>query len=145
MLVRKFTGVMGVVAICVLPALASADNDRCTNVRFKFTNNHPTERAITVTGIEYEDLVNNRKVSRRVGRVSCAYGETCLTGATDLRDVEGNNIKNVRFVYKYKERDDDWSDNTRTEPFDLVHKECRADRVYGPGPKGFVIGGAPAP
>jgi hypothetical protein len=57
------------------------------------------------------------------------------------RDVEGNNIKNIRFVYKYREKDDDWSDNTRTKTFGAQHEDCRADRVYGPGTRGFVIGG----
>jgi hypothetical protein len=126
-----------------LPMIASADNDACKNVRFKFTNNHPTERAIQVTGVEYEDVVNNKKVSRKLTPVDCAFQATCVTGAEDLRDVEGNNIKNIRFVYKYRERDKDWSDNTRTATFEATHKECRADRIYGPGARGFVIGGAP--
>jgi len=133
------------IALCVLPVLAFADNDLCNNVRFKFTNSHPTERAIAVTGIEYEDVVNNRQVSRNIARVVCNYGDTCLTDAKSLKDVEGNAIKGVRLVYKYKERDKDWSDKTRTEAFDPEHKECRADRVYGPGPRGFVIGNGPAP
>jgi hypothetical protein len=128
-------------AAVALPLIASADNDRCKNVRFKVTNNHPTERAIQLTGVEYEDIVNNKKVSRQLTPVDCAYRATCITGPEDLRDVEGNNIKNIRFVYKYREKDDDWSDNTRTKTFEAQHKECRADRVYGPGARGFVIGG----
>jgi hypothetical protein len=129
------------VAAVGLPLSASADNDACKGVRFKFTNNHPTEKGIEVTGVEYIDVVNNKNVSVKLTPVQCAYRATCLTGAEDLRDIEGNKIKSLRFVYKYQERDGDKSDNTRSGPFEPVHKECRADRVIGPGQRGFVIGG----
>lgn len=63
-------------AAIALPLIASADNDRCKKVRFKVTNNHSTERAIQLTGVEYEDIVNSKKVSRQRTPVDCAYRAT---------------------------------------------------------------------
>jgi hypothetical protein len=138
--IRKLIGATMVVALVGLSTTAAADDDRCKSVRFKFTNNHATESGIVVTGVEYEDVVNNKTVVRKLQDVKCAYRATCVTGAEDLRDIEGNKLKNVRLVYKYRERDGDMSDKKRTDAFTPTHLECRADRIYGPGERGFVIG-----
>lgn len=139
----KLTGVLAALATGIVfatPLIAGADGDRCTNIRFKFTNSHATERVIQVTGVEYEDLVNNKKVTRKLSPIECAYRATCLTGAEDLGDVDGNNIGNIRLVYKYRDHDNGWSTDTRSSTFDSRDNECRDDRVYGPGARGFVRG-----
>jgi hypothetical protein len=140
MKINKLIGAAVVSALVGIGNIAAADDDKCNNVRFKFTNNHATEKGIVVTGVQYDDVVNNKAVVRKLADVRCAYRATCVTGASDLRDVEGNNIKNIRLIYKYQERDGDLSDKKRTDAFTPAHLECRADRIYGPGERGFVIG-----
>lgn len=113
---------------------ARADDDACRRVSFRFTNDHETRREIKVIEVQYRNVVNNRNPTVDVTDVECAYGATCSTAPIDLRDVEGNKIDNIRFVYRYREQDGDWSDRTSrgAGPFDDKQKECRADRSYGP-------------
>jgi hypothetical protein len=119
-------------AATALPA--RADDDACRRVSFRFTNDHETRRAIKVVEVQYRNVVNNRNPTVDVTDVECAFGATCSTAPIDLRDVEGNKIDNIRFVYRYREQDGDWSDKTSrgAGPYDGKHKECRADRSYGP-------------
>lgn len=113
---------------------ARADDDACRRVSFRFTNDHESRRPIKVVEVQYRNLVNNRNPTVDVTDIECAYGATCSTAPVDLRDVEGNKIDNIKFVYRYREQDGDWSDKTSrgAGPFDGKHKECRADRSYGP-------------
>ena len=120
---------------------ASADNDKCRNVRFRVTNEHSTGKKILITAVKYHDVVNNKQVTKGIANVECKIHETCYTSEKDLKDVEGTNINNIRFVYKYKELDSDWSDEVTSKAFDANNATCRADRIYGPAPTGFVITG----
>lgn len=122
------------------PLVASADNDKCRNIKFKFTNEHPTNKRILIMGISYRNVVNNRtdSVTFTIPK-ECPAGDTCTTQGWDLRDVEGENINKIRFTLRYTENDGGMSSDAYSKEFSPNHKECRADRVYGPGNKGFVI------
>jgi hypothetical protein len=124
-----------------LSGTATADNDKCKNVRFRLTNEHTTGKRILITAVKYHDVVNNKQVTKGLANFECKIHETCLTNEKDLVDVEGTNINNIRFVYKYKEDDKDWSDPETSKAFDANNATCRADRIYGPSPQGFVITG----
>ena len=142
----KSSGIIkaGVVALCVLalPGLSLADSDECKKVRFRVTNEHVNHKKILITSVSYFDIVNNKKVTKGLKNFECNYQQTCLTSEKDLVDVEGNDIKNIKFEYKKKEGDGDWSDPLQTKAFDPENNaECKADRIYGPPPKGFVIQG----
>jgi hypothetical protein len=133
-----------VAALCTLaaPGLALADKDKCRNVRFRLTNEHATHKPILVTSVTYHDVVNNKQVTKGLKNFECAYLQTCLTSEKDLVDIEGNDIKKIRFEFKYTERDDGWSSPVTSKSFNAENSaECKADRIYGPPPKGFVIGG----
>jgi hypothetical protein len=128
--------------VLTLPALATADGDKCKNVRFRITNEHATHKTILITAVSYHDVVNNKDVTKGLKNLECDYQKTCLTDDKDLSDVEGTDIKNIRFEFKSKEGDGDWSDKKMSGSFNATNSaECKADRTYGPPPKGFVIGG----
>jgi|KBSSwiStaDraftv2_1062776.scaffolds.fasta_scaffold340221_3 hypothetical protein len=134
-------GALAAALVITLPGLSSADNDKCRNVRFRVTNEHSTGKKILITAVKYHDVVNNKQVTKGIANVECKIHETCYTSEKDLKDVEGTNINNIRFVYKYKEQDTDWSDEVTSKAFDPNNASCRADRTYGPEPQGFVITG----
>ena len=139
---RKSRMMIAATLLVTASGLALADNDRCKNVRFRVTNEHSTGKVIKITGVTYDDLVNNKTVTKDLAALECDIHATCVTSDKDLHDVEGNNIKNIHFVFRYKEHDGDWSDKVKSKGFDPEKKECRADRIYGAAPTGFVIGGS---
>lgn len=123
----------------LVAAPASAGDDKCKGVFFRFTNDHKEQREIRVTKVQYLNVVNDRTPTLDVPNVICSYGATCRTQALDLKDVEGENIKDIKFQYQYRVRDGQggfsaWSDPTSlgAGPFDPEKKECRANRTYGP-------------
>lgn len=127
-------------------APASAGEDLCKGVFFKFTNDHKEQREIRVTKVQYLNVINDRTPTLDVPNVICSPGSTCRTQALDLKDVEGENIKDIKFEYQYRVRDGQggfsaWSNPTSlgAGPFDPQKKECRANRTYGP----FAITGTP--
>jgi len=128
--------------VMAISGAASADNDKCTNVRFRLTNEHVSGKRILITAVKYHDVVNNKQVTKGVANFECKFQETCLTNEKDLKDVEGTNINNIRFIFKRKEADGDWSDTQTSKSFDANNATCKADRIYGPAPKGFVITGS---
>jgi hypothetical protein len=125
------------------PQLALADNDQCRNVSFSFTNNHTSGRDIKVVQVKYHNVVNDRNPTVDVVDTVCAPGQTCRTPGIDLRDVEGNNIKDVTFIYREKDRQGNWMEpwSRGAGPFDPSNKQCRANRNYGP----FAITGTLSP
>ena len=138
---RLLNAAVAAALVLSLPGLAAADNDKCKDVRFRITNEHSTGKMIKITGVKYDDVVNNKTVTKDLAELECAIHATCLTSDKDLRDVEGSNIKNIHFIFRYKEADGDWSDKVTSKGFDSDNKTCKADKIYGPAPAGFVIGG----
>jgi hypothetical protein len=117
------------------PALALADNDMCRGVKFQFKNDHDLQGKVKVVKIKYHNLVNDTWPTVNVQNVECSYGQTCETPPIDLRDVEGSNINDIEFEYRYQVRNTPYSAPTTqgAGPFQVVgHKECRANRTYGP-------------
>jgi hypothetical protein len=113
--------------------LAIAGDDLCRNVGFKFKNQHTSGREIQVVKVTYQNVVNDRQVTVNVPNTVCAYGAVCTTPGVDLKDVEGNNIKDITYTYKEKDRQGNWMEPwTRgSGPFSDANKECRANRTYG--------------
>jgi hypothetical protein len=125
--------------LAVVSAAPASANDECRGVQFSFTNDHKEQREIKVTKVTYLNVVNDRTPTIEVPNVVCAYGATCRTQPVDLKDVEGNNIKDIKFEYQHRVRDGQggfsaWSNPTLlgAGPFDPQNKECRANRTYGP-------------
>ena len=120
------------------PTLSFAGDDLCKNVSFKFTNNQTvlgkTNGKIKVTKVQYHNVVNDRKPTVDVTDTVCNFGATCSTPGIDLKDVEGNSIKDIKFEYRYQEDDGQYSLPTMqgAGAFNDAHKECRANRSYGP-------------
>lgn len=116
---------------------ASAGNDLCRNVHFQFANKHQTGKTIRVEGVEYLNVVNNRRVTVSFVPVDCDYDKTCVVPrepyTLDLKDVEGDDIKDIRFIYREKDRQGNFMEpwSRGAGPFTDRHKECRADRIYG--------------
>jgi len=120
-----------------------ADNDKCKGVRFRITNQHPTKDVIKIIGVKYHNVVNNKDVTVNLAQtIECQYNVPCTTKPEDLKDIEGTAMKHIHFVFRYTEHDGDASDPVISKEFEPDNTDCRADRVYGKGPLGFVIGGA---
>jgi len=132
---------LAAVLVMAISGAASADNDKCQRVRFRLTNEHSSGKRILVTAVSYHDVVNNKIVTKGLANFECKIHETCLTNEKDLTDVEGTKINNIRFIIRELEDDGDWEDAHSTRAFDADNATCRADRIYGPGNKGFVITG----
>lgn len=134
-------GTAAVLVVGVSPAALAAD-DLCKNVSFRFSNDHRDRRAIKVIKVQYHNVVNDRNPTVELTATECNFGATCTTPGVDLKDVEGNNIKDIKFEYRYKERDGDWSDRTMlgAGPYSDSRKECRANKTYGQNAP-FVITG----
>jgi len=121
--------------------LSLADNDLCREIQFRITNQHPTSKPITIVAVKYLNVANNKDVTVDLARpFACEFGKTCLTRKEDLRDIEGTAMKHIRIVYSYVERDGDLSDKVVSREYEVDDKDCRADRIYGKKPLGFVIG-----
>jgi hypothetical protein len=122
---------------CVAPSPASADNDLCKNVRFRFVNEHKSAQPIRVETIKYRHTVNNKQQTEQVANIVCDTGKTCFTRGDDLRDAEGVDLVNIRFVYRVQQiryGKLDWGDQITSGPNDPAAgaRKCRADKIYGP-------------
>jgi hypothetical protein len=134
---KSILGVVGFSLVAALsiagsPADAEAGSTTCKSVRFSFTNKHVDKRSIKVVKVKYFDTYDNQWRTEEVSNIDCAFGKTCTTKGDDLTDVEGQKITKIRFIYKYEERDGQWSkefEGGDKEPSDPI---CRADRTYGP-------------
>jgi hypothetical protein len=119
------------------PPLAHADNDLCRNVAFRFVNEHKSGQPIRVEQVKYRHTLNDKQQTEEVANIVCDTGTTCFTRGDDLRDAEGVELTNVRFVYRVQQIRYgvlDWSDRITSAPHDppVGERRCRADKIYGP-------------
>lgn len=130
--------------------VGAANNDLCRNVHFQFVNKHQTGKTIRVEGVEYLNVVNNRRVTVSFVPVDCDFNQTCVVPrapyTVDLKDIEGNDVKDIRFVYREQDRQNNFMEpwSRGAGPFNDRHRECRADRTYGQQ-AAFEITGTLAP
>jgi hypothetical protein len=142
---RLLKETMGFVAFSILMssgAIAHA-GDACKNVKFKYTNKHNSGGIIEVRQVKYFNKANGAWQTEDVSHFDCAQGKTCTTTGDNLADSEGEDLTKIRFIYRYKgpKSTDNWSDDV--EGGDKIPDDptCVANRVYGPGDKGFTIFG----
>jgi len=141
----------GLVAVVASPRAVAGNDDQCRNIHFQFVNQHQTGKTIRVEGVEYLNVVNNRRVTVSFVPLDCDYNATCRVPkggwpGLDLKDIEGNDIKDIKFVYREKDRQGNFMEpwSRGAGPFNDRHKECRADRTYGEKST-FAITGSIAP
>jgi len=117
---------------------AQAGNDLCKNVSFEFTNSHSEGRSIKVEKVEYRDKGDGVWRTADVTDTECAINATCKTPGHDLIDMEQEKLPKVRFIFRYREKDGDWSDRViSAEKATATPNTCNANKTYA----GFVIKG----
>src|SRR5215471_16403498 len=142
---RHLKGTLSLVALSILvsgAAIAHA-SDTCTNVKFKFTNQHNSGGTIEVRQVEYFNKANGKWKTEDVKVFDCPQGHTCTTSGDNLTDSEGEELTKFQFIYRYKgtHASDNWSDDVPGDIKTPDDPTCYANRTYGPGDKGFIIFG----
>jgi hypothetical protein len=117
----------------VLVAAASpAHADACKGVKFKVTNNHVEGRDIEVVKVKYFNPHTATTRTEGVKNLVCKQGSTCTTGGDNLADAKNVDLNSIQVVFRYRERDGDWSDEFQTQPFVPAFRKCTEGKVYGP-------------
>ena len=141
----KFRRILGVITLASLgfagllatEPTAKASDD-CKNVKFKVKNSHKSNRAIKLLKVEFFDKGDGKWRTEDLANLDCAQGETCTTKGDNLTDVEAEKITKIRFQYRYKEADGDWSKPVESKIKDVQgDSTCNANKTYGP----FTIAG----
>jgi len=113
------------------PAVAG---DACKNVKFKFVNSHKSGQPIRLEQVKYRNTDNNAQQTEQVPSFVCDNGKTCVTPGDDLRDSEGVDLVNIRFVYRVQQIKNgkvDWGNQITSGPNDPSDPKCKADKTYG--------------
>lgn len=134
---RRILGIITLTALGFAGLLATEPTAKasgtCKNVKFKVKNNHKDKRAIKLLKVKFYDKGDGKWRTEDLANLECAYNDTCKTAGDNLTDVEAEKISKVRFVYRYKEADKDWSDEVESGNKDVSGDEtCNANKVYGP-------------
>lgn len=113
----------------VQPAAAAT----CKNVKFNVTNNHFEQREIQIRSVKFRNPHQNGKLqTENVKNKVCRYGATCSTGGDNLKNADKVDLSAIQVVFRYREKDDDWSREFITQPFTPTYRKCKDNKVYGP-------------
>jgi hypothetical protein len=139
----KEMSTLTVLSILLSSAAIANASDTCKNVKFKFTNKHSSGGTIEVHQIKYFNKANGQWQTEGLNDISCGQGKTCTTTGDDLKDSEGEELTKVRFIFRYKgtKSTDNWSDYVEGGDKIPDNATCYANKVYGPGDKGWTIFG----
>ncbi len=117
----------------VLAAVAGpAAADACKDVKFKVTNNHVEGRDIEIRKIKYYNPHTTSTNTEDVKNLVCKHGSTCTTSGDNLTDAKNVDLNSIQVVFKFRERDGDWSDEFQTQPFVPAYRKCTEGKTYGP-------------
>lgn len=115
-------------AAAATPALA----DTCKDVKFKVTNNHFEKNDIEIRKIKYFNPHTGNTHTEDVKNLVCKYGATCTTGGDNLANAKNVDLNSIQVVFKYREHDNDWSDEFQTRAFVPAYRKCTEGKTYGP-------------
>jgi hypothetical protein len=117
---------------CGLAAPASAV-DACKDVKFKVTNQHVEGREIEVRRVLFTNPHNGgAEQSEDLKNLVCKFGSTCTTDGDDLGNANKVDLRGIKVVFSYRERDGQWSQEFVTQPFTPGIPKCSEGRTYGP-------------
>jgi len=113
-------------------AAAPAFADACKDVKFKVTNNHVEGRDIKIVKVKYFNPHTSSTKTEGVANLVCKPGSTCTTSGDNLADAKNVDLNSIQVVFRYVERDGDWSDEFQTQPFVPAYRKCTEGKTYGP-------------
>ena len=120
--------------ISLLAAAASAPAfaDSCKDVKFKVTNNHAEGREIEVRKVKYYNPHTSSTQTEDVKNLVCKHGSTCTTAGDNLANAKNIDLNSVQIVFRFRERDGDWSKEFETQKFTPSLRKCTEGKSYGP-------------
>lgn len=110
----------------------SAAADSCKDVKFKVTNNHAEGREIEIRKVKYFNPHTSSTQTEDIKNLVCKPGATCTTGGDNLANAKNVDLNSIQVVFKFKERDGDWSDEFQTQKFVPAFRKCTEGKTYGP-------------
>ena len=118
-------------------------SDACKNVSFKFTNNRSDKATVRIEQVKYIENKAGSRIQRteNVKSNDCKYGQTCTTTGDNLPDSLDRDLSDFQIVYRYLTKGSaaNWSDLVQTPPRNADNPQCKNNRTYGPGEKGFSV------
>ena len=126
---RIFTCLVSTLAVAAAaPALA----DSCKDVKFKVTNSHFEGREIKIRKVKYFNPHTANTHTEDVKNLVCKHGSTCTTGGDNLANAKNIDLNSIQVVFRFRERDKDWSDEFQTQKFVPAFRKCIEGKTYGP-------------
>jgi hypothetical protein len=119
-------------AIALVTASAPAAADSCKNAKFKVTNNHAEGREIEIRKVKYFNPHTGNTHTEDVQNLVCKHGSTCTTSGDNLANAKNVDLNSIQVVFKFRERDGDWSGEFLTRKFVPAYRKCTEGKVYGP-------------
>jgi hypothetical protein len=119
-------------AVVLVAAAGPAAADACKDVKFKVTNSHVEGRDIEIRKVKYYNPHTTSTKTEDVKSLVCHYGSTCTTSGDNLADAKNVDLNSIQVVFRYRERDTDWSDEFQTQPFVPAYRKCTEGKTYGP-------------
>ena len=110
----------------------SAVADNCKEVRIKFTNNHAAGREIEIRKVKYYNPHTTSTQTEDVKNLVCKHGSTCTTSGDNLANAKNIDLNSIQVVFRFRERDGDWSDEFQTQKYVPAYRKCVEGKTYGP-------------
>ncbi len=134
--IKRLFGAATLAAMCVgslvsVAPEAQALGGACKNVHFSFKNVHKDGRSIKVVKVKYYDKGDGKWRTEDVKDEECAINATCKTDGDDLSNMENDDMTKLRFIYRAKEADGDWSAEIEGGDKEPSDPRCTANRTYG--------------
>lgn len=115
----------------VQPAVHAAD--ACKDVKFKVTNQHAEGREIEIRKVRFTNPHNGgQEQTENVKNLVCKFGVTCTTDGDDLKNAAKVDLRAIKIIFAYRERDGQWSREFITQPFSPAYPKCTEKKTYGP-------------
>jgi len=130
---KRHTLVFGLLVAGACASVAStAIAASCKDVKFKVTNSHAEGRKIEIRKVKYFNPHTGNTHTEDVANVICNQGATCTTRGDNIANAKNVDLNSIQVVFKYEERDGDWSDEFQTQSFVPAYRKCTEGKVYGP-------------
>lgn len=130
---KRHTLVLGLLVAGACAASAStAMAASCKNAKFKVTNNHVEGREIEIRKVKYFNPHTGNTHTEDVKNLVCKHGSTCTTAGDNIANAKNVDLNSIQVVFKFRERDNDWSDEFQTQKFVPAYRKCTEGKVYGP-------------
>lgn len=130
---NRYQLVFGLLASTALAAVsAPAVAASCKDAKFKVTNSHVEGREIEIRKVKYFNPHTGSTQTEDVKNLVCKHGSTCTTSGDNLANAKNVDLNSIHVVFKFRERDNDWSDEFQTQAFVPAYRKCTEGKVYGP-------------